>query len=46
MMYHGKKYLYGKEENILEEVDIISKLDAKTIKYFCNSFLVKKNQHP
>jgi predicted Zn-dependent peptidase len=43
MMYHGKKYLYGKEENILEEVDIISKLDAKTIKDFCNTFFIKKN---
>jgi predicted Zn-dependent peptidase len=43
MMYHGKKYLYGKEQNILEEVDIISKLDSKTIKDFCNSFFIKKN---
>jgi len=43
MMYHGKKYLYGKEENILEEVDIISKLDQKTIKDFCNTFFIKKN---
>ena len=43
MMYHGKKYLYGKKENILEEVDIISKLDAKTIKDFCNTFFLKKN---
>lgn len=43
MMYHGKKYLYGKKENILEEVDIICKLDAKTIKDFCNYFFLKKN---
>jgi hypothetical protein len=43
MMYHGKKYLYGKKENILEEVDIISKLESKTIKDFCNYFFLKKN---
>ncbi len=43
MLYHGKKYLFGKDTNIISEIDIVSKLDAKTIKDFCNTFLIKKN---
>ena len=43
MLYHGKRYLFNNEINILSEVDIVSKLDSKMIINFCNSFLLKKN---
>jgi len=43
MLYHGKKYLFGKQVNILEEIDNIEKIDAKTIRDFSNEFFIKKN---
>ena len=43
MLYHGKKYLFNKQNNILEEVEIILKLDAIKIKEFTNKFYLKKN---
>jgi zinc protease len=45
MMYHGKRYLFNKEDNILNEVDIIFKLDGKQIQDFCNNLLLKKNMN-
>jgi len=43
MVYHGKKYLFNKQINILKEVDIVSKLNAAEINNFCKSFVNKKN---
>jgi predicted Zn-dependent peptidase len=45
MLYHGKRYLFNNEINILSEVDIVLKLDSKMIINFCNSFLIKKNMN-
>jgi len=45
MMYHGRNYLFGKNENILEECNLFSKLDGNTIKDFCNIFFIKKTMN-
>ena len=45
MMYHGRNYLFGKNDNILEDVELFSKLDANTIKDFSNIFFLKKNMN-
>jgi len=45
MMYHGRNYLFGKNDNILEDVELYSKLDANTVKDFSNIFFLKKNMN-
>jgi predicted Zn-dependent peptidase len=45
MLYHGRNYLFGKNENILEECNFFSKLDGNTIKDFCNIFFIKKTMN-
>ena len=43
MMYHAKKYLFKRSENLFEEINIMAKLDSTTIKNFCNSFFQRRN---
>ena len=45
MLYHGRNYLFDNKENILEDVELFSKLDANTIKDFLNTFFLKKNMN-
>jgi hypothetical protein len=45
MLYHGRNYLFGKNENILEECNLFNKLDSNTIKDFCNIFFIKKTMN-
>jgi predicted Zn-dependent peptidase len=45
MMYHGTNYLFNKEYNINDELNIIKELDSKKIKNFCDNFFIKKNMN-